>query len=119
VRGNKFITYRFPLIRPSGTFSQREKGLRIIIRNMILELHLTKNKATLYLKDGKNILDKTSWVENNNLSQKLLLEIDKIIRKNKLKKKDIKKMEVKSDIPVGYTTTRIARTVAKTYNFAV
>ena len=85
---------------------------------MKLELHLTKDKATLYLKDGRKIIDKVEWLENNNLSQKLLLEIDKIIRKNKLKKEDIKKIEVKSDIPVGYTTTRIAQTVAKTYNFA-
>ena len=86
---------------------------------MKLELYLTKNKAALYLKDGNKILDKTQWLENNNLSQRLLLEIDKIIRKNKLKKKDIEKIEVKSDIPVGYTTTRIAQTIAKTYNFTV
>jgi tRNA A37 threonylcarbamoyladenosine modification protein TsaB len=84
---------------------------------MRLELRLTENKATLFLRDGRKIIDKTEWLENNNLSQKLLLEVDKIIRKNKLKKEDIKKIEVKSDIPVGYTTTRIAQTIAKTFNF--
>jgi tRNA A37 threonylcarbamoyladenosine modification protein TsaB len=85
---------------------------------MKLELYLTQEKATLYLKDGKKIIDRMEWPEKNNLSQKLLLEVDRIIRKNRLKKKDIKKIEIKSDIPVGYTTTRIAETVAKTYNFA-
>jgi len=86
---------------------------------MHLELYLTQDIALLYLKDKKKIIDSSIWLENNNLSQKLLSEIDKIIRKNKLKKEDIQKIEVKSDIPVGYTTTRIAETVAKTYNFAV
>ena len=85
---------------------------------MKLELHLAKNKATLYLKNKNGVIDKSEWLENNNLSQKLLLGIDKIIRRNRLKKEDIKNMEIKADIPVGYTTTRIAQTIAKTYNFA-
>jgi tRNA A37 threonylcarbamoyladenosine modification protein TsaB len=85
---------------------------------MKLILYLTKEKVVLYLKDEGRVVDKAEWPEANNLSEKLLLEIDRIIRKNKLERKDIKRIEVKSDIPVGYTTTRIAETVAKTFNFA-
>ena len=46
-------------------------------------------------------------------------EIAREIKKNKLELNRVKKMEVKSDIPARFTTTRIAKTVAKTFNYAV
>lgn len=85
---------------------------------MILKLHLKKEKNILYLKDGRKIIDQSVWKEENNMSQKLLLEIDKIIKKNKLELNGIKKIEVKNNIPNNFTTTRIARTVAKTFAYA-
>ena len=69
--------------------------------------------------DGEKIVSRSVWKEENNMSQKLLPEIDKIIKKNKLKLNCVKKMEVKSDIPARFTTVRIAKTVAKTFNYAV
>jgi len=92
---------------------------RLVIRKeMILQLHLKKEKNELYLIDDKKIIDRFIWAEENNMSQKLLLEIDKIIKKNKLKLDCVKKMEVKNDIPARFTTVRIAKTVAKTFNYA-
>jgi tRNA A37 threonylcarbamoyladenosine modification protein TsaB len=85
---------------------------------MYLELNLTKNNAALYLKKGNKIIDKIEWEEANSLTQRLLVEADKIIRRNKLKKESLH-FGVHSDLPVGYTSERIAQTVAKTYNFAV
>jgi len=86
---------------------------------MVLKLHLKKEKNILYLMDGKRIVGQSVWKEENNMSQKLLAEIDKIIKKNKLKLNCVKKMEIKSDIPAGFTTTRIAKIVAKTFNYAI
>ncbi len=86
---------------------------------MMLEIHLKKGKNILYLINGKKIISRSVWVEKNNMSQKLLPEIDKIIKKNKLKSSDVKRMKVKSDIPAGFTTTRIAKAVAKTFDYAI
>ncbi|MCD6149946.1 hypothetical protein J7J13_04165 [bacterium] len=86
---------------------------------MVLRLCLKKEKNILYLIDGEKIVDQFFWKEESNISQKLLLEIDKIIKKNKLKLDGVKKLEVKSDIPASYTTVRIAKTVAKTFNYGI
>ena len=85
---------------------------------MVLELNLEKNKAVLYLKNGKKVIDKVEWQEANSLTRRLIVETDKIIRRNKLEKETLH-FKVRSALPVGYTSERIARTVAKTFNFAV
>lgn len=84
--------------------------------NIILEI--TDNKAILYLKDKKNLLDKLSWSGNLNLSEKLLVKIDNILIKNNLKPSDIDEISLKSNISDNLTTIRIAKIVAKTFNFA-
>ncbi len=70
----------------------------------------------MHLRDNKKVIDSSSWDDENNLSEKLLPEIDKLLKKNKVKKEDIK-IEVKTDIPAGYTTTRIAKSVANAWNY--
>ena len=86
---------------------------------MVLKLNLKKEKNELCLINGRKIISRSFWTEENNMSQKLLSEINKIIKENKLKLNRVKKMEVESDIPASYTTVRIAKTVAKTFNYAV
>ncbi|GBE17015.1 hypothetical protein BMS3Abin15_00848 [bacterium BMS3Abin15] len=84
---------------------------------MYLYIHLKKEKITLQLKDNKKVIGSSLWNDENNLSEKLLPEIDKLIRKNKINKENIK-LTVKTDIPAGYTTTRIAKSVANAWNYA-
>ncbi|HDZ85833.1 MAG TPA: hypothetical protein ENH35_04795 [Candidatus Moranbacteria bacterium] len=78
---------------------------------------MKKEKITLQLKDNKKVIGSSLWNDENNLSEKLLPEIDKLIRKNKINKENIK-LTVKTDIPAGYTTTRIAKSVANAWNYA-
>lgn len=84
--------------------------IQIIIRN---------NETRIILKKGNKLLDAVSFAEKNNLSEKLLPAIDKLLRRNKISPGDIKRTALKTDIKESYTTQRIAAAVAKTYNFAV
>lgn len=78
---------------------------------------MAENKITLFLKKKGKIVSQSGWWEKDGLSRSLLPEIDKLLRKNKIKKENIQKAEVKTDTPAGFTTMRIASSVANAWNF--
>jgi tRNA A37 threonylcarbamoyladenosine modification protein TsaB len=86
---------------------------------MIIEIQILNKQITLLLKDKKTIIDSMDFPEERQLSEKLLPAIDKLIRKNKLKTEDIEKIKVESDLGENFTTCRIAKTVANTWNWAM
>ena len=85
---------------------------------MKLEINLKKQKITILLKDGKKTVDKLLWNDENNLSEKLLAEIDRLLKKNKVKKEDVK-MKFNTDNPSGFTTMRIGKAVANAWNYGM
>lgn len=85
---------------------------------MIIEIQIKDKQVEIFLKEKGNILDSFNFPEERQLSEKLLPSIDKMLRKNNLKPEDIKKMTVKSDLGDNFTTYRIAKTVADTWNWA-
>lgn len=72
----------------------------------------------MLLKNNKAI-DNLAFAEDYNLSEKLLPAIDELLKKNKLAPKDIKEVKVRTDTPGSFTTSRIAKAVGKSWNFAV
>lgn len=82
-----------------------------------LQLHVKKGEISLSLKNGRKVADVLAWEDGANLSEKLLVEIDRMLQKNGVGKEEVSAMTVKSDIPAGYSTVRIARTVAKVWNW--
>jgi len=82
---------------------------RIIIK-------IKKKEIMLVLKNKNKIIDKASWQDDRNLSQSLLVEIDKLLQKNYLTAKDIADVRVDTKIDDKFTTVRIAKIVAKTFN---
>lgn len=86
---------------------------------MIIEIQISNKQITLFLKDKKNIVDSLDFPEERQLSERLLPAIDKLIKKNKLKTEDIEKITVESDLGDNFTTCRIAKTVANTWNWAM
>jgi tRNA A37 threonylcarbamoyladenosine modification protein TsaB len=86
---------------------------------MTIEIRILNKEITLLLKDKKNIIDSVDFPEERQLSEKLLPAIDKLIKKNKLSAKDINRIKVKSDLGDNFTTCRIAKTVANTWNWAM
>lgn len=83
----------------------------------IIEIKLEKRMIEICLKDGKNVLDMITFPEKGDLTEKLLPMIDKLITKNKIQLKDIKKIVTKSDLKEPFTSYRILKTVEKTFNF--
>jgi len=86
---------------------------------MTLIIEIKNKVVTLFLKKGNGLVDKASFPEENNLSRELLASIDKLLKANKLKPIDIKSVNIKTDTPTGFTTSRIARTISKGWNWAV
>ncbi|MBU2028590.1 hypothetical protein KJ761_01715 [Patescibacteria group bacterium] len=86
---------------------------------MKILLEIKAGWIRIILKDKKNILDEMSFLEERNLSEKLLPTIDKLLKKNKMQLQDIQDFQVISDLGENYTTFRIAKTVAQSFLFAL
>jgi len=83
---------------------------------MILNIFLDKNDIKLTLKNGRKIVDVLAWNDEYTLSEKLLPNIDALLRKNKISKKQIEKVTTKITKTSGVTSARIVQTVAKAWN---
>jgi hypothetical protein len=79
-----------------------DMNLDIIIKNREISLILRK--------EGKKV-DESRFPEDHNLSRDLLPAIDKILVRNKLEIKDVKKARLISDIKEPYTSYRIAKAI--------
>jgi len=86
---------------------------------MIIEISINNDVISLLLKEKKKVIDSLVFPEERQLSEKLLPAIDKLIKKNRLNSKDIRKITMKSDLGDNFTTCRIAKTVAKTWNWTM
>ena len=83
---------------------------------MLLEIFLDKNDIKLTIKDGRKVVDVLAWNDEYTLSEKLLPNIDTLLRKNKISKKQIEKVNTKITKTSGVTSVRIVQTVAKAWN---
>jgi len=86
---------------------------------MILQIHLDGNSITLALKDGRKIVDTFSWIGEYSLNENLLPNINTLLEKNKIDKRDIEKVVAKITKTSGVTSARIVQTVANGWNMAV
>ena len=85
---------------------------------MRILIEIKEQAIQLILIQEEKQVDILEFSGNHNLSEILLGKIDELMVKNELKFSDIKKMTVKSNIPDNLTTVRIAKIVAKTFNFS-
>lgn len=85
---------------------------------MIIEIKIKNRTVELILRKNKKVLDTHKFPDEFHLSENLLPEIDKLLKKNKLQPADVKKIIVKSDLGDNFTTCRIAKAVANAWNWA-
>lgn len=85
---------------------------------MNLEINLENTHTSLILIDKAKIIDKLEWEEKNNLSRTLLKMIDSMLKKHKLGKKEVV-LSVKSALPSGFTSNRIAQSIAKAFDWGI
>jgi tRNA A37 threonylcarbamoyladenosine modification protein TsaB len=84
---------------------------------MVIIIKIKDRTVELVLQKNRKVLDTHKFPDEYRLSEELLPEIDKLIKKNKLEPRDIEKITVKSDLGENFTTQRIACAVANTFNF--
>lgn len=84
---------------------------------MIITIKIKNRAVELILKKNKKVLDMHKFPDEFHLSEELLPEIDKLLKKNKLVPVDIQKITVQSDLGENFTTCRIAKAVAKAWNW--
>ena len=83
---------------------------------MNLTIYLNGNDIKLVIKKSRKIIDSSSWTGEYTLSEQLLPQIDSLLKKNKISKKEIEKVSTKISKTSGVTSTRIVQTVAKAWN---
>lgn len=84
---------------------------------MIIQIKIANRTVELILQKNKQVLGRYKFPDEFHLSEELLPEIDKLLKKNKLASADVKKITVKSDLGENFTTCRIAKSVANTWNW--
>ncbi|MEI7621718.1 MAG: hypothetical protein WCJ51_04240 [Candidatus Moraniibacteriota bacterium] len=83
---------------------------------MLLNISLDCNDIKLTIKDGRKVVAQFAWTDEFSLSEKLLPNIDILLRENKISKKQIEKVTTKISKTSGVTSARIVQTVAKAWN---
>jgi tRNA A37 threonylcarbamoyladenosine modification protein TsaB len=78
---------------------------------MILVIDLSQKEPNLVLKQGRRKITSYQWTGLYQLSETLISEIDKLLKKNQLKPADLKEIKV---VPSkeSLVSTRIAKAVA-------
>jgi tRNA A37 threonylcarbamoyladenosine modification protein TsaB len=86
---------------------------------MNFKIILKNSGITIELRSNQKIIDSIKLENSNNLSEMLLGNIALILKRNKLQTNQISKVSIKSDIPDSYTSYRIAKSLEKSFNFAL
>lgn len=86
---------------------------------MKIKLFIQAKNVTLSLFDENKIFSERKWVDENNLLEKFFPALEEILLENNLDIENIEDFILETDIPEGYTTERIARTIIQTFNFAL
>ncbi len=86
---------------------------------MNLKITLENNSITITLVKNKTIVDSLKLNDVNNFSKILLTNTDLLLKKNHLQKNQITKLLVESTLPDSYTSNRIAKSLEKSFNFAL
>lgn len=95
-----------------------KKRSKILIRDMDIRLSLKEKGVQLVLCDGDKKLCERSWEDQNDLLEIFFPTVEQMLTQHNMTIADIDHFSLELDIPKGYTTARIARTIIKTLNFA-
>ena len=86
---------------------------------MQLIITLDVNEIKLVLRSGKKIVGELSWTDEYTLSEKLLPNIDALLRQSKISKNEVQKVATRITKNSGVTSARIVRTVARAWKAGI
>jgi hypothetical protein len=81
-------------------------------------IKMESGHVRIILKRRGETVGEESFLDEHNLTEKLLVITDKLLKKNSLAAGNISKIEVESDSENNYTSNRIAKTIARSWNWA-
>ncbi len=85
---------------------------------MTIQLFLHTQHVRLVLVDGETTIGQRTWEDDNDLLEKFFPFLDELLTEHDVDIADITDVTLQCDVPRGYTTARIARTIVKTLRFA-
>ena len=86
---------------------------------MIIFIDTTKEESTIALCDDKNIIiDKTVWTSKADHTDKVLVALDQLFKKNKVEKSDLQKIIVDNS-DGSYTALRVGVTIANFLGYSL
>jgi hypothetical protein len=83
-----------------------------------LKIILNKNSVNLCLENNKALVDCDEFSHDANLSEQLLVRIEKLLEKSDLKISEVDDFECQTDQPESYTSTRIVRATIESFRLA-
>lgn len=89
------------------SLNEREYGMELDI------CLLGSGRGELIVREGKGAVDRQLFEFNHNLETVLLLGIDKILERNKIRLTSFKKIRIEGKINLESLSYRIAQTLAK------
>ena len=85
---------------------------------MTLTLLIVAKEITLILAENGKIVGKKNWTDQNDLSEKFFPQVDTLLKENNYTMTDIENFLLENNIPEGYTTARIAKTIMDSLQYA-
>ena len=84
-----------------------------------LSIYLKFNQAEITLYQNKKEIKKVSWRDKQDLDQKLLRELDKILKRSKIKITDLKEIKFFAEKDTSVTARNIGQATVESLNFAL
>ncbi len=92
-----------------------DKDLSMAETNVWLEVEVTLQDATVRLFQGDTCLESVLLDQPRELAERLLPVVDTLLSHHGIQPSEIRKFDVRSDLPEGYSSRRIAETVAQVW----
>lgn len=84
-----------------------------------LKIEIIGNVINLFLIDNKKIIAESKWVDNRDLSEKILIKMDLLLKRKKVSLNNIYKFDFVSSGQCGFTARQIGEITAKVLNFGL
>jgi hypothetical protein len=85
---------------------------------MELIIKIERRIVKIILKKDRKKIDETFFVDQHNLTEKLIKSIDALLKKSKFKVTNIRMAKMSSDSNDSLTSNRIVKTVVDSINWA-
>jgi len=88
-------------------------------KNMAIKIWIKDEEVIIQLLNREKLIDEINFNQARDMSEKLLPAIDRILRKNRISLKEIKRFYLVSDLAESFTSYRIVQATVNTFNYLI